>query len=80
MIADKTKTYAPSEAGNKKALVKSGAYPFEFGLAVSSLVPTRQERPEGTMVDLKAYHGIDHLGALDDFNKGRAHAWWRELL
>lgn len=66
------------KAGNKRALAKSAEYPYDFGVAIAGLMPARGQRSESDEVDLKAYEGQDHLGALDDLIKGRHVAWWRK--
>ena len=65
------------EAGCKNALVASGAYPMGFGMAMASLLPATGQRPASDFYPVPVYTGIDHLGSLDDFVKGRRNAWWK---
>ena len=69
----------PSEAGNKKALSDSAAYPYRFGVAIAALVPARGSRPDAGEFSDGGYDGEDHLGSLDDLLKGRSKTWRRRL-
>lgn len=68
-----------AEAGIKAALQKSGAYPYEFGLAVAALIPNRTRRLPADAFSPGDYQGEDHLASLDDLLKSRAQTWWRHL-
>ena len=57
--------------------MESGAYPYEFGLEVASLISNRGDRPDPNEFPSSDYFCNDHLGSLDDFRKGRTRAWWR---
>ena len=65
------------EAGIKKALEQSAVYPFEFGMAIASLIPNRGCRLPPHHFTLGSYVGDDEWGSLDDLLKGRSKAWWR---
>ena len=66
-----------AQAGIKQNLVKSGAYPYGFGMAVAGLMAPMGPRPDELTISLPGGH--DDSGALDDLNKGRANTWWRQL-
>ena len=68
------------EAGIKKRLEKSAAYPYDFGVAIGALIPELGLRPLPNEFSLGSYEGDDSLGSLDDLLKGRAQTWWRKLL
>ena len=68
------------KAGIKSALAKSAVYPFEFGMAIASLIPKRGCRSSPHAFTLGSYVGDDEWGSLDDLLKGRSEAWWRNRM
>lgn len=67
------------EVGNKKALERSGAYPYDFGVAIAAIIPSGGERCPPSKFNVGTYEGKDHLGSLNDLLKSRAKTWWRQL-
>ena len=67
------------EAGIKKALERSSAYPYEFGVAIAAIILRGGERCPPSKFNVGTYEGKDHLGSLNDLLKNRAKTWWRQL-
>ena len=69
---------ATAQAGNKRCLAESAAYPRGFGLALAGLVGERGVVPGDGPMNMEYPEGHD-LDALKDLFCGGGSTWWRKL-